>query len=726
MEYSDYDEYIETASEAEAASINKELRTAEKIMKQTNANLFLTGRAGTGKTTFLRRLLEETPKRSVVLAPTGVAAINAGGVTIHSFFQLPFHSYIPGVGFAEKQSRFKFSAQKRRLIRSLELLVIDEISMVRPDTLDAIDDVLRRTRRSDLPFGGVQLLLIGDLRQLAPVVKDDERQILAQYYQSPYFFESAALQRAGFYTIELTTIYRQSDPQFISILNAIRDGVASNEQLSMLNTRYSERIAAQTDPGFIRLTTHNNTAFGINATNLDNLPGEMTIYHAVVNGNFPESSYPADATLALKRGAQVMFLKNDPSSERQFYNGLLGKVKFMDEKTVTVAPVDGGADIIVGAIEWQNLKYELDDKTNEIKEIVDGTFAQIPLRTAWAITIHKSQGLTFDHCIVDASRSFAPGQAYVALSRCRTFEGLMLDKPLTHSALICDPHVNMFMQRATESIPDDTEIDRLCRNARYTALSQLFDFTPLRNETGLLLRVSEEFLSQLYPNTVANLSKIYNSMAGELVCVAARFCSQYGAALSSRNEEAEAAMMPRINAGCIYFLEKLRPLQAACLNMPKELDNKEKKKRLEKALSQLQEMLEVKCRLLKVFSTNPFSVNKYSETRCRIYNLLDRGELNVHVSKKTKATQKKAIEEVEESDNEDIPNIKLYRRLVNWRKQLSQSKGVPAFAVLSNKTLINICRDLPVTLTEFGKINGIGIFDLTRILDNCPATGEHG
>lgn len=703
------DFYSDLANDSYSTYSNRELRIAEKLMKETSCNLFLTGRAGTGKTTFLQKFLKETSKHAVVLAPTGVAAINAGGVTIHSFFQLPFNFFIPGAGYNnEGKGRYnKFSSQKRRLFRSLDLLVIDEISMVRPDILDAIDELLRRIRRSEMPFGGVQLLLIGDLRQLPPVIKEDERPLIEKYYPSPYFFESTALRKAGFYTIELKTIYRQNDLHFISILNAVRDGIISREQLAELNTRYSSQIATDVNPGFIRLTTHNHTAYSINAANLDNIKGKTYNYKCVVKNSFPESAYPAEELLKLKVGAQVMFLKNDPSGEHQYYNGLLGVVKCLDKDRVTVAPLDGGGDITVGMITWENIKYEHDEATNTIKETVEGTFSQIPLRTAWAITIHKSQGLTFDRCIVDASRSFAPGQAYVALSRCRTFEGLMLDSPLSISALICDPHINNFMAYASRSIPDEQTIDVLCRTSKVYILAQLFDFTALKTETGAFMRLAHEFLSPFYASAVIKLEEAYSNMNTDLVEVGNKFCNLYASSIS-RDREAENSMLPRIKAGCKYFLDKLTPLESALVQLPRNLDNKEKKKRIDKSYDALVETLEIKRRLLRHFEKEDFTVNKYSETRSYIFNQIEKTGISFNIRKiKKQAAGNDKIPELEDIPS-DIPNTRLYESLLAWRRELSQSRNLPAYTIISNKCMIEICKALPVTPAEVGKIKGIG------------------
>ncbi len=417
--------------------MNEESLKAWDIIEKTSANLFLTGKAGTGKTTFLKELKRRSPKRMVVLAPTGIAAINAGGVTIHSFFQLPLSPYLPGTTFAGgEKKRFQFSKVKRNIIRTMDLLVIDEISMVRSDLLDAIDSVMRRYRKHDLPFGGVQLLMIGDLQQLAPVVTEHEESMLRQYYDTPFFFSSKALQQASYLTIELQTVYRQQDERFVALLNQIRENKASDETLAALNQRYIPDFQPPKGGDYIRLTTHNIPAQHINEQELGNLPSQVYSFTAEVEGNFPETSYPADFKLLLKKGAQIMFIKND--ADHRFYNGMIGEVTAIDNQEIRVMGKDNGEEFILEKAEWSNSKYTLNEQTQEIEETVEGTFRHYPVRLAWAITIHKSQGLTFEHAIIDASRSFTHGQTYVALSRCKSLEGMVLSSPLSRSAIISD------------------------------------------------------------------------------------------------------------------------------------------------------------------------------------------------------------------------------------------------------------------------------------------------
>jgi ATP-dependent exoDNAse (exonuclease V) alpha subunit len=424
--------------------MNRELELAEEFVRHTNCHIFLTGKAGTGKTTFLHAIKSKTPKRLVVTAPTGVAAINAGGVTLHSFFQLPFGPFLPGGEVHTGQHRIR--REKKNLIRSLDLLVIDEISMVRADLLDGVDSVLRRYRRSDLPFGGVQLLMIGDLHQLAPVVKQAEWQMLKEHYATPYFFSSAALGRTELIPIELKHIYRQSDPRFIELLNRVRDNRLDPEILRQLNARHIPGFTPKAGEGIITLCTHNSGADAINAAKLEALKGRGRRFDAEAEGDFPEHAYPTAGTLEVKMGAQVMFIRNDMSADKRYFNGKIGEVTGIASDRIEVLCPGDREPITVEKSTWENIEYTVDPATAEISQKVIGTFRQYPLKLAWAITIHKSQGLTFDKAVIDAQAAFAHGQVYVALSRCRTLEGLVLSAPLTGVAIQTDRAVQRFVK----------------------------------------------------------------------------------------------------------------------------------------------------------------------------------------------------------------------------------------------------------------------------------------
>ena len=411
---------LDTGRNSQTAEVpmesNPELELAWQLVEYTGVNVFLTGKAGSGKTTFLRSLRERSTKRMVVLAPTGVAAMNAGGVTIHSFFQLPFAPFVPESHFGgEAKYQYRFGKEKVNILRSLDLLVIDEISMVRADLLDSVDDVLRRYRDRHKPFGGVQLLMIGDLQQLSPVVKEQDQQLLSPYYDHFYFFGSHALAQAGYVTVELTKVYRQSNAEFLNLLNCIRDNRVDASVLNRLNRRCLPDFAAEQPRGYIYLTTHNQKANDLNTVRLEQLAGEPQVFRAEMEGDFPVYMYPTEEELVLKVGAQVMFVKNDISGQHRYYNGMLGRIISLSAIGPVEVETEDGQQIALDREEWTNCKYSLDPETKEITETTLGTFKQYPLRLAWAITIHKSQGLTFDKAIIDVRQAFAPGQAYVAL-----------------------------------------------------------------------------------------------------------------------------------------------------------------------------------------------------------------------------------------------------------------------------------------------------------------------
>ena len=420
---------------------NFELNVARFIVEKTDMSLFLTGKAGTGKTTFLREVVRYTKKKCIVLAPTGIAAVNAGAMTIHSFFQFGIGPFIKGV--IEPKSDFRINKSKLELIRNLQLLIIDEVSMVRADLMDHIDVELKRIRRNSKPFGGVQLLMIGDLQQLPPIAHGGEDELLRQYYKTLYFFSSAALKSMKYSCIELKTVYRQTDGHFINILNHARECTLTNQDISDLNTRYIPDFSPRPEDGYIRLMTHNRQVDYINAAEMEKLDSHPYTFEAAVTGTFPQESYPTANSLTLKKGTQVMFIKNDP--ERRFINGTLGEVRSIDKNCIAVRLAESGKTIEVEPMEWQNIRYQFDDETKEISSKQIGRFKQYPLKAAWAITVHKSQGLTFDKAIIDVHAAFSPGQAYVALSRCRTLEGLVLSSPVSASVFMKDNAVDAYM-----------------------------------------------------------------------------------------------------------------------------------------------------------------------------------------------------------------------------------------------------------------------------------------
>ena len=598
--------------------MNEESILAWNIIEKTSANLFLTGKAGTGKTTFLKQLKEKSPKRMVVLAPTGIAAINAGGVTIHSFFQLPLSPYLPGTSFGgNEKKKYQFSALKRKIIRSIDLLVIDEISMVRSDLLDAIDSVLRRYRKHDLPFGGVQLLMIGDLHQLAPVVTDHEERMLRQYYDTPYFFSSKALQQAHYLTIELKKVYRQQDQEFISLLNQVRENKATTATLQALNKRYIPDFIPPKEDNYIRLTTHNAPAQRINEEELEALPSKAYSFTAEVEDNFPESSYPADYKLVLKQGAQIMFVKNDV--QHRFYNGMIGEVVSIDGSEIVVRSRDTDEEFELEKAEWANAKYTLNEETKEIEETVEGVFRQYPVRLAWAITIHKSQGLTFEHAIIDASRSFSYGQTYVALSRCKTLEGMVLSQPLSRGAIISSQTVDAFTSQL--AAPTQEQISSLEQQYIIYCISELFDFYSIRASYEHLMRCLVEFFNGKYPRVVSEYQKL-QVVLKNLIAVSDKFRVQYTGILARNPDVRQAELQERIHKGAAYFLDKIGVLRDLIRKSNLDTDNKVARKQFEDRFSVFSEDVKLKERLLKYECSAEFTVTDYLKKKAQ-FLLLD-------------------------------------------------------------------------------------------------------
>lgn len=596
---------------------NERLELARRIIENTGTSLFLTGKAGTGKTTFLRDLRASTRKRVVVCAPTGIAAINAGGVTLHSFFQLDFGPFIPGA-VAHNRQKFNFSKDKLKIIRGMDLLVIDEVSMVRADLMDAVDDVLRRLRDRTKPFGGVQLLLIGDLQQLAPVLREEERRLLEGRYKSMFFFDSQAMQQLPYETVELNEVFRQKDSEFLSLLNAIREDRADRAVLDRLNSRYLPNFNPAENEGYIRLTTHNDAASKINEQKLREIPSEVYVFQCHIEGKFPETSYPADAELKLKVGAQVMFIKNDIGAERAYYNGMIGQVVAIDEEHgVAVVPQEGGQVIHVQPVEWDNVSYTVDPASREIVEHKEGSFTQFPLKLAWAVTIHKSQGLTFDRAIIDVQRSFAHGQTYVALSRCRTLEGMVLSNPIPAHAIIIDKTVNSFLDTHNCDEICEEHLSLLERQYKVSLLDDLFNFRQMFAAMEGVVRLYQENFLRKYPAAVQNWVSVYEKSRSEINKVADTFRNQY-ARLAMEGSRSEDVLCQRVKAACRYFQGQLAPIVSVAVNAIRTSDNKSVKAKLTERLDLFEDVLGTKRMLLNAFAINDFDTDTYLDLKARV------------------------------------------------------------------------------------------------------------
>lgn len=634
---------------------NEELRLAWEFVEHTDKSIFLTGKAGTGKTTFLKTLLERSTKRMVVVAPTGVAAINAGGVTIHSFFQLPLSPFVPNARFKE---RYNFGKDKRRIIGSIDVLVIDEISMVRSDLLDAIDSVLRRYRDNSKPFGGVQLLMIGDLQQLTPVVTAEDELLLKPYYDTPYFFGSHALQQIEYVTIELKKVYRQQDDHFVDILNHIREGNPTQLDMDILNSRCNPAFIPDSDDGYIRLTTHNNLADSYNKSELSKLTSLSRVFNAEISGTFPEYAYPTSTSLELRVGAQVMFVKNDPSGSHRYYNGRIGKVIGMGNDFVTVRCAGGDEDIVVEPQEWENAKYTLNDETKEIETDIQGVFRQLPLRLAWAITIHKSQGLTFEHAIIDTDASFASGQVYVALSRCKTLEGLVLASPVNPRSIINDERVTAYISRQEVATAESVCRLPLLKEEYYRSLLlELFSFTNIIRREDYVCRQFIEFFSNSFHTLTVMHKSVSAKLRNDIGTVAFKWASQIAGMPQEQLHGQE--FLERVVRSCNYFVESLTAIMDTAVKKTKEVKtgNKEAMRRLDNAYTDLVHAYISKKYLLNYIAEHGFTMSSYLKYKQLAVLAAMEGASPDAIAKKDRVRKSKAAKEVKKEKKEKTKDI---------------------------------------------------------------------
>ena len=699
---------------------NQKLDFVEELVLYTDSHVFLTGKAGTGKTTFLKNLPLKTYKRMVVVAPTGVAAINAGGQTIHSFFQLPFGPQLPenalkrnpfppidsrGNDMGGKAKSLaaqlqKLNKKKINLMRSLDLLIIDEISMVRADVLDAIDAVLRRVRRSQKPFGGVQLLMIGDVHQLAPVAKPEEWELLSPYYDTPYFFGSQVLKKAPYVCVELEHIYRQHDEDFITLLNKVRNNRMDAECVRLLNTRFKPDFRPKDEEGYITLTTHNYQADQINETKLAAIKEKPLAFKAEVHGTFPENTYPTKEELVLKVGAQVMFVKNDPSPEKAFFNGKIGRLVGYDEDEGTVTVESEGERIIVPRLKWQNMEYSINAENQDIEETEIGSFTQIPLRLAWAVTIHKSQGLTFDKVIVDAGQAFAHGQVYVALSRCTSLEGLVLKTRITSNALVNDYSVDQFVEHLPEKEPTQEKVDQLRHDYELETMLELIDFDGIYKDFGKLMKVVYDNDTLFESSMIQDLSKRRNRIHEELCQIGIKFESQIRK-LHGENPSCEQnpALQERLIKGVTYFDEHLKAIADGLFDLPFKTDNKAVNEQLTEALKLLEEDITIKDSCLEACKRG-FTIKAYQKTK------------SVKAIEKEKNAKKKV--EIKDDVMDKSP---LYAALSAWRLQKAKDADVPAYTIAHNKTLKAIAQLQPVTMLALKEVPGMGTKSIKRFGD---------
>ncbi|OQX16019.1 MAG: hypothetical protein BWK76_12200 [Desulfobulbaceae bacterium A2] len=681
---------------------NPQIQLAEAYLEHTGVSLFLTGRAGTGKTTFLHQFRKKSAKRLIVTAPTGVAAINAGGVTLHSFFQLPFGPFVPGSEAQEQDAPRKFSRDKRVLVQGLDLLVIDEISMVRADMLDGVDTVLRRLRRSDLPFGGVQLLMIGDLHQLPPVVKEEEWDILRQFYASPYFFASQALKRCDYLTVELERIYRQADAGFIDLLNRVRDNSLDAATLAVLNQRCPTDFQSDGHEGYITLCSHNRGADLVNEERLRAIRGTSHAMPAEVTGDFPAHAFPAPARLELKVGAQVMFVRNDPSPDKLYFNGKIARVTRVGDDLVEVHCADYGHKIAVEPTTWENIRYRLDPERQAIVEENIGSFTQYPLKLAWAITIHKSQGLTFDKAIIDAGAAFAHGQVYVALSRCRTLEGLVLRTPLPRDAVITDEAVRRFSAQERERPATREHYESALLAYQQRLLTTCFDCGPVRYRLGQLWRVLEENARVTRVSWPVEPTAWRRETEEKILQVAENFQRQLQRLFATQGPpETDPLLLERTDKASAWFHDQQRTHWDPFVgNLLVETDNKEVRARVREALTQLDETA------ARWFAgihacAGGFSIARYLRA------IAFAGQTAAAAGARTKPKPKPKPTRPEEAVA-DLPHPELFHALKQWRAVRAAEEGVDHYQVLHQRVLLQIAAMLPATIPQLRKIRGIG------------------
>ena len=667
---------------------------AKDIILNTDTTLFVTGRAGTGKTTLLRYVAESSQKNTVVVAPTGIAAINAGGVTIHSFFKLPFAPFIPSVIEAKKLiAGQKMRAEFRSVIRSVDMIIIDEVSMLRADILDAIDVVLRHYRNSKFPFGGVQMVFFGDMYQLPPVCVNDEWFILKDYYTTPYFFSAKVFEKQEIVCLELDKIFRQRDADFVEILNQVRNNNISKENFNRLNDRYNPDFDLENNPDFVVLTTHNAVSDDINESRLIDIDSKTFIFDAVIKGDFPEYLYPVEQQIVLKKGARVMFTANDHiNPERLYYNGKMGTVVELEDNNVYVT-CDGEDDPIqVNYETWENNTFSYNRKENSVDVKTIGTFTQLPLRLAWAITIHKSQGLTFQKVAIDAANSFTSGQVYVALSRCTSLDGIVLLSPINSNSIMVDSRIQRFSKNNfnEDLLPDF--VNRKKRDTLCNMLIKLFSFNLLEVAVLDLKGYVTEFradFSDYTPQMVENILSIVQDLSD----VGTRFAVQLR---KITNANDFSLLNSRVNDAKKYFLQRLETLEKAMDITNVSTKKKERANKFSKFLNEVNKNLQETLFFLKNLDDD-ISVEQFYMLRHEF--VVEKVNYNVYEEEKEDANEQTV-------DSELIAVI--YSKLMAWRNNLAKELDIPSYLIFKKDTIMEMAQKMPDTKDKLLKINGVG------------------
>ena len=681
---------------------------AYRFVTETSENIFLTGKAGTGKTTFLKYLKENSTKNIIVAAPTGVAAINAGGVTLHSLFQLPFHPFLPTKNNKEELlAKIRFNRQRLSLLRKMELLVIDEISMVRCDVIDAIDTILKHARRIyHLPFGGVQLLCIGDLHQLPPVAQNQEWSILNEYYESPFFFDSMAIKEQSPLLIELNKIYRQKEESFVRLLNKVRNNHMDADDFEDLHLRYNPNFSPSSDEKYITLTSHNNQADKINEVKLYNLHSSSFKYKAEIENEFPENMYPVEQELELKEGAQVMFLKNDVIQKR-YFNGKIGVVKELQKEKIIVDC--DGTEIEAGLETWENSRYSLNRADGKLEQETLGTFTQYPLRLAWAITIHKSQGLTFEKVMIDAGAAFSSGQVYVALSRCTSLDGIVLLSKIQATAI----HSNENVIKGQQSLSYKGDLAERFAGARQLftqqLLEEIFSFGEISTGVDQLEYQINYHKEKLNEEAVGWIENFKQHIAADKA-VGLKFISLIAGLMKDEGViENNALLQKRISDAANHFSPKLEVYIKELKTYPVNTEHKEAATPINEKLNELALAL-YNSNFYMQYCKQAFSVTGFLQHKLKY--VLPHFKLNSYAS------------ETAETKTQDLANAELFATLKRWRNIICSETGQPIYMVANQATLQEISTYLPINKKDLMQISGFGKAKVEKYGDEILETVE--